>query len=349
MPSCSAEGATTCGARLTGSSSRSALGVPVRIETRCPASGTPIEVAATQDGVERVEPSGAVMSAVVPTSIRVCCVADTRGGFCDFVNFYLSDQVAGDAMKGRGAAVLSMDWVFALAGQLMLPLKKARACRRMKSDLLGVVFLAGIGAAEATSERVFTAGVGEKDPRCGYGRQPEMRSVRDLAVVVVQDGLPRAVRAGDDDGRPVAVHATRELRQRARRSDDGRRGRTARVGAFTDPLDRVAAMRGGLAEAAIPASLWNACLCLDSHASPLGYGVTLHGLAGASEMPTAASLLGPASPPSEVVDASSDIVLPLEDAHPVVLQMATATATNAWRALPMSGVAHGSPPALRRQ
>jgi alkylmercury lyase len=100
-----------------------ALALPVCIETRCPATGTPIEVAASHHGVEHVQPSSAVMSVVVPASTGACCVADTRGGFCDFVNFYVSEQIAVDALKGGGATVLSMDQAFALGGLLTLPLR----------------------------------------------------------------------------------------------------------------------------------------------------------------------------------------------------------------------------------
>lgn len=103
-----------------------ALGRPVRIETHCPTTGTRIEVLASREGVEHVEPRNAVMSVIVPESGAACSVSDTRHGFCDFVNFYRSEQVALDSAKRPGAAVLTMDMAFALARRLTLPLLNAR-------------------------------------------------------------------------------------------------------------------------------------------------------------------------------------------------------------------------------
>lgn len=104
-----------------------ALGRSVRIETHCPTTGTRIAVAASRDGVEHVEPGDAVMSVVVPESAAACSVSDTRRGFCDFVNFYRSEQVALDSAKCPGAAVLTMEMAFRLARLLTLPLINARS------------------------------------------------------------------------------------------------------------------------------------------------------------------------------------------------------------------------------
>jgi alkylmercury lyase len=103
-----------------------ALGLPVAIETSCPGTTTPIRVAASVDAIERVEPSSAVMSVVLPDAATACSVSDTREGFCDFVNFYESETIARDTMKGRGGAVLTMDSAFSLAGELMTPVRRAR-------------------------------------------------------------------------------------------------------------------------------------------------------------------------------------------------------------------------------
>lgn len=97
---------------------------PVRIETRCPSSGTVIEVAAGPEGIVALAPRASVMSIVAPPASCACSVAATRRGFCDFVNFYESEVVARDAVKARGGAVMSIDAAFALAGLLIAPLMK---------------------------------------------------------------------------------------------------------------------------------------------------------------------------------------------------------------------------------
>ena len=103
-----------------------ALGQPVRIVTCCPTSGMPIVVAATATHVEEVAPKTSVMSIIAPESNAACNVTDTRRGFCDFVNFYQSEETALTSMRGRGGAVLTMDRAFSLAGLLTIPLANAR-------------------------------------------------------------------------------------------------------------------------------------------------------------------------------------------------------------------------------
>jgi alkylmercury lyase len=103
-----------------------ALGRPVRIETQCPTTGAEIEVAASPERVEHVEPDDAVMSLVVPESGTACSVSDTRRGFCEYVNFYRSAQAALDSSERRRAAVLTMGAALVLARMLMLPLVSAR-------------------------------------------------------------------------------------------------------------------------------------------------------------------------------------------------------------------------------
>jgi alkylmercury lyase len=103
------------------------LGRPVVIHALCPATQTPITVAATGTGVERVEPSDAAMSLVVPEASGACNVTDVRRSVCDHVHLYRSEQVAIDSTKAQGAAVLSLDRAFVLAGLLVGPLKTARA------------------------------------------------------------------------------------------------------------------------------------------------------------------------------------------------------------------------------
>lgn len=97
----------------------------VKIETHCPSTGALIEVCAGPLGIEAVVPRSAMMSIVAPPSNCGCSVADTRRGFCDFVNFFGSETVAREAVAGRGGAVLSLEAAFTLAGLLMAPLRSA--------------------------------------------------------------------------------------------------------------------------------------------------------------------------------------------------------------------------------
>jgi alkylmercury lyase len=60
------------------------LGRPARVESTCPQTGQPIRIDVTPDGVERVDPPDAVMSAVRPPGP----VADVRSATCNHGHFF---------------------------------------------------------------------------------------------------------------------------------------------------------------------------------------------------------------------------------------------------------------------
>lgn len=66
------------------------LGRPGIIEATCGSTGQPIRVELTPDAVERVEPSGAVVSAVRPAGE----LADVRSAICQHGRFFASPQAA---------------------------------------------------------------------------------------------------------------------------------------------------------------------------------------------------------------------------------------------------------------
>ena len=66
------------------------LGRPGVIESTCGATGQPIRVELTPDGVTSVDPSGAVVSAVRPTGQ----LADVRSAICQQGRFFVSPQAA---------------------------------------------------------------------------------------------------------------------------------------------------------------------------------------------------------------------------------------------------------------
>ena len=66
------------------------LGRPGVVESTCASTGQPIRVELTPDGVERVDPSAAVVSAVRPAGE----VADVRSAICRHGRFFASPQAA---------------------------------------------------------------------------------------------------------------------------------------------------------------------------------------------------------------------------------------------------------------
>jgi len=66
------------------------LGRPGIIESTCGLTGQPIRIELTPDGVERVNPSGAAVSAVRP----VGQLADVRSAICEHGQFFASPQAA---------------------------------------------------------------------------------------------------------------------------------------------------------------------------------------------------------------------------------------------------------------
>jgi alkylmercury lyase len=66
------------------------LGEPGVVESTCPQTGHPIRIELTPDGVERLDPPGAVLSAVRPTGR----LADVRAATCQFGHFFGSRAAA---------------------------------------------------------------------------------------------------------------------------------------------------------------------------------------------------------------------------------------------------------------
>jgi alkylmercury lyase len=66
------------------------LGRPGVIESTCGSTGQPIRIELTRDGVDRVDPSGAVVSAVRPTGQ----LADVRSAICQQGRFFASPRAA---------------------------------------------------------------------------------------------------------------------------------------------------------------------------------------------------------------------------------------------------------------
>jgi len=60
-----------------------------RVTSSCAATGTPVRLLVTPEGVENVDPAGAVVSLVVPKASP-----DVRGVFCCLVKFFASAEAA---------------------------------------------------------------------------------------------------------------------------------------------------------------------------------------------------------------------------------------------------------------
>lgn len=71
----------------------------VQVESPCVTTGTPVRVTVTPNGVEQVEPPEAVVSLV-----SVGASADIRRAFCDYVNFFSSNEAATAWLSSHPAA-----------------------------------------------------------------------------------------------------------------------------------------------------------------------------------------------------------------------------------------------------
>jgi alkylmercury lyase len=65
------------------------IGQTVEVESPCAGTGVPVQVTVTLEGVDHVEPIGAVVSLVAPEASP-----DVRRVFCDYVNFFRSAEAA---------------------------------------------------------------------------------------------------------------------------------------------------------------------------------------------------------------------------------------------------------------
>lgn len=87
---------------------------PVRIESPCPVTGTPVRLQVTAGRVESVEPSGAVVSIVVPEATE-----DIRGAFCNHVHFFSSSEAASRWLADNpGALILPVADAYRLGAHL---------------------------------------------------------------------------------------------------------------------------------------------------------------------------------------------------------------------------------------
>ncbi len=78
------------------------------MQSPCPVTGINIKLTVTPEGVEHVEPAGAVVSIVIPKDSDVCC--DVRTAFCNDVHFFSSPEAASTWLRGHeGALILPVD------------------------------------------------------------------------------------------------------------------------------------------------------------------------------------------------------------------------------------------------
>lgn len=100
----------------------SLIGQTVHVESPCVSTGIPVRVTVTPEGVEQVEPPNAVVSLVAPEASP-----DIRRAFCDYVNFFSSDQAATDWLgRHPGAITLPVAEAYQLGRRLAESAFKAR-------------------------------------------------------------------------------------------------------------------------------------------------------------------------------------------------------------------------------
>jgi alkylmercury lyase len=90
------------------------IGQTVQVESPCAATGAPVRVTVTPEGVTQVEPPEAVVSLVAPEASP-----DVRRAFCDYVNFFRSAEAAGEWLASHpGATTLPVAEAYALGRRL---------------------------------------------------------------------------------------------------------------------------------------------------------------------------------------------------------------------------------------
>jgi alkylmercury lyase len=88
------------------------LGRPARVRSRCPVTGEQISLTVGPDGPSDVRPAGAVLSFLAPERPFG---ADVVRSFCRFVNFFASEQAAGEWTASHpGTFTLSLEQGFRL-------------------------------------------------------------------------------------------------------------------------------------------------------------------------------------------------------------------------------------------
>ena len=91
------------------------IGRVARITSSCAATGAPVRLIATPEGVENVDPPGAVVSLVVPKASP-----DVRGVFCCLVRFFASADAAKDWLALHpGAQVLPVTEAYQVGKEIL--------------------------------------------------------------------------------------------------------------------------------------------------------------------------------------------------------------------------------------
>jgi alkylmercury lyase len=92
------------------------LGQPGRIESTCPQTGQPIRIEVSPDGIDRLDPPGAVLSAVRPSGKLV----DVRAQTCELGHFFSSREAAAQwAEKHPEGHIHSVEEAFQLDRQVI--------------------------------------------------------------------------------------------------------------------------------------------------------------------------------------------------------------------------------------
>jgi alkylmercury lyase len=90
------------------------VGQTVQVESPCASTGRPVRVTVTPEGVKQVEPPDAVVSLVAPEASP-----DVRSVFCDYVNFFHSEEAAaGWLAEHPGATTLPVAEAYELGRRL---------------------------------------------------------------------------------------------------------------------------------------------------------------------------------------------------------------------------------------
>jgi alkylmercury lyase len=90
------------------------VGQTVQVESPCAATGRPVRVTVTPQGVQQVEPPEAVVSLVAPEASP-----NVRRVFCDYVNFFHSaEAAAGWLAEHPGATTLPVAEAYELGRRL---------------------------------------------------------------------------------------------------------------------------------------------------------------------------------------------------------------------------------------
>ncbi len=85
-----------------------------RVESACPVTGETIRLTVAPNGIEQVEPVGAVMSVVLPERAKM--EENVVRHFCHYVYFFASQKAASRwVSENKGTFFVSMDDAFALA------------------------------------------------------------------------------------------------------------------------------------------------------------------------------------------------------------------------------------------